>query len=388
MGMPVYGFRQQKDKRYVATSSLEEFLLDYMEAAGGVWQAVEPQVYDALLPAAVEQVIGVAASDGVLRFTLDPEALPDYPTAQLMAFGNPLLDRIFEHAQSLGQTAQVYLTGFNVSPHDLPATVRRSLQVPAGVEVRSGPPRAYHFSAALFWFQATFISDEKVQDIFAVGIERYYGRLARTLAETLRSATLSETRSYPYPDVPGLPVQRAYQLARDEATRAVTVTAHAHLTDLQQYLQRETGRLSGYFTDLRAELAERRARVIARGEEAAPFDLQREAIDREEQAQLADLRHKLALRVQIKLINVLHVIQPKLRVRVQLVPAQGLSGEIEVVFDPAAQKVEATVCPACARPTLALALRRSGQVVCPACAALPFARTPAQATVPQRAKSS
>jgi hypothetical protein len=97
----------------VATSPLEEFLLDYMEVAGGVWQAVEPQVYEALLPAAVEHAIGVAASDGVLRFTLDPEALPDYPTAQLMAFGNPLLDRIFEHAQLLGQTAQVYLTGFN-----------------------------------------------------------------------------------------------------------------------------------------------------------------------------------------------------------------------------------------------------------------------------------
>lgn len=364
----------------MATSPLEEFLLEYMEVAGGVWQTVEPQVYDALLPAAVEHALGLAASDGVLRFTLDPEALPDYPTAQLMAFGNPLLDRIFEHAQSLGQAAQVYLTGFNVSPHDLPATMRRSLQVPAGIKVRSGPPRAYHFSAALFWFQATFISDEKVQDIFTVGIERYYGRLARTLAETLRSATLSDTRSYPYPDAPGLPVQRAYQLARDEATRAVTVAAHAHLTELQQYLQRETQRISGYFTDLRSELAERRARVVARDEDVAQFDSQRQALEREEQAQLADLRHKLALRVQIKLLNVLRVIQPKLRIRVQLVPAQGISGEIEVVFDPAAQKVEATVCPDCARPTLALALRRSGQVVCPACAARSLA--------PQKAKSS
>jgi hypothetical protein len=361
----------------VATSPLEEFLLDYLDVAGGVWQAVEPQVYDALLPAAVEQALGVAASDGVLRFTLDPEALPDYPTAQLMAFGNPLLDRIFEHAQSLGQTAQVYLTGFNLSPHDLPSTVRRSLQVPAGVEVRSGPPRAYHFSAALFWFQATFISDEKVQDIFAVGIERYYGRLARTLMETLRSTTLSDTRSYPYPDAPGLPLPRTYQLAREEATRAVTVAAHSHLAELQQYLQREAQRLAGYFTDLRAELADRRARVAARGEDIAPFEAQQQAFEREEQAQLADLRHKLALRVQIKLLNVLHVIQPKLRLRVQLVPAHGPGGEIEVVFDPAAQKVEATVCPDCARPTLALALRRSGRVVCPACAA----------RAPQRAKA-
>ncbi len=353
------------------TSPLEEFLLEYIEVAGGLWQAVEPQVYDAMLPAAGEQAIGVAASAGVFRFTLDPEAVPDYPTAQLMAFGNPLLDRIFEHAQSLGQVAQVYLTGFNLSPHALPTTVRRSLQVPPGVEVRSATPRAHHFSAALFWFQATFISDEKVQDIFSVGIDRYYGRLTRTVEDTLRSATLSDTRSYPYPDAPGLPLKRAYQLAREEVTHAVTVTAHSHLTELQQYLQHETHRITGYFTDLRSELADRRARVVARGEDVTQFDSQRQALDREEQTQLADLRHKLALRVQIKLLNVLHVIQPKLRIRVQLVPAQGSSGEIEVVFDPALQKVEATVCPECTRPTLALALRRSGQVVCPTCAAEP-----------------
>jgi hypothetical protein len=364
----------------VETSPLEEFLLEYMEVAGGLWQAVEPQVYDAMLPAAVEQAIGLAPSAGVFRFTLDPEALPDYPTAQLMAFGNPLLDRIFEHAQSLGQAAQVYLTGFNLSPHDLPMTVRRSLQVPSGIEVRSALPRAYHFSAALFWFQATFISDEKVQDIFSVGIERYYGRLTRTLEDTLRSAVLSEARSYPYPDAPRLPLRRVYQLARDEATHAVTVTAHSHLTELQQYLQRETQRITGYFTDLRSELADRRARVFAKGEDVTPFDSQQQALDREEQAQLADLRHKLALRVQIRLLNVLHVIQPKLRIRVQLVSSQGIGGEIEVVFDPAQQKVKATVCPVCARPTLALALRHSGQVVCPACAAM----SPA----PRKAKSS
>jgi hypothetical protein len=334
-------------------SLLEEFLLEYVEVVGGLWQAVEPQVYDAMLQISIEHAIDLTTSEGVFRFTLDPEAVPDYPTAQLVAFGNPLLDRIFDHAQSLGRVAQVYFTGFNLTPHDLPATVRRSLQVPARVEVRSAAPRAYHFSSALFWFQATFISDEKVQNIFSVGLDRYYGRLMRTLEDTLHGAALSEARSYPYPDAPRLSLRRTYQLAREEAAHTVTVAAHSHLAELQQSLQRETQRITGYFADLRAELTDRQLRAAAKGEDVAPFEAQRSALEREEQTQLADLRHKLALRVQIRLLNVLHVIQPKLRIRVQLVPPQGISGEIEVVFDPA----------------LALALKRSGQVVCPACAA-------------------
>ena len=360
------------------TSPLEEFLLEYVEAIGGVWEALEPQVYAALLPSEVEQTIGLTSTDGVLRFTLDPEAVPDYPTAQLMAFGNPLLDRIFEQAQQLGQIAQVYLSGLTWSLHDLPALVRRSLQVPAGVEVRSDAPRTYHFSSVLFWFQATFISDEKVQEIFAIGIDRHYGRLTRTLEDLLRTAALSETRSYPYPDAPSLSVPRAYQLARDEAAQAVAVRAHARLADLQQYLQHEGQRIADYFRDLREELTDRQARAEAKGEAIDSFETQRQALDREEQAQLSDLHHKLALRVQIKLLNVLHVVQPKLRIRVQLSPAQGQGGEIEVVFDPALQKVEASVCQECGHPTLALALKRSGQVVCPTCAAKPAGARPAK----------
>ena len=204
-----------------------------------------------------------------------------------------------------------------------------------------------------------------------MGVDLHYGRLARHLEETLRTAIISETRPFPYPDAPRLAVSQAYRLAREEATRSVAVSASARLNELQQYLQRETQRINRYFADLRAELAERQARAETKGEDAARFEPQRQALEREEQAQIAELRRKMTLRVQIKLLNVLWVTQPKLLTRVQLVPQQGMAGDIEVVWDPALQKVEATLCPTCGRPTLALALSRSGQVVCPACAALP-----------------
>ena len=351
------------------TGPLEKFLLEYIDVVDGVWQAVEPQVYDVMLPAALAGQLDVARPDETIRIAFDAEAVTDHPQAYLMAFGNPILDRIFEHAQALGQSARVYLTGYNLSHHDLPAVLRRSLQTPAGVELKPAAPRVYHFSLALFWFQATFISDEKEHGLFPVGVDLYYGRLARHLEETLHSAVVSEARPFPYPDAPRCAVTEAYRLAREEATRSVAVAASARLAELQRYLQHETQRITRYFADLRAELSERQARAEARGEDAARFVSQQQALDREEQAQITELRRKLTLRVQMKLLNVLWVIQPKLRIRVQLLPRQGIAGETEVVWDPALQKVEATLCPACGHPTLALSLTRSGQVVCPDCAA-------------------
>jgi len=369
---------------------LEKFVLEWVETVGGVWQTVEPQVYDVMLPETAADQLELAVPEGVFRLAFDPEALADHPGAHLMLFGNPILDHIFEQAQALGQVARVYLSGYNLSPHNLPSLLERGIQLPQGVALQLGEPRAYHFTSALFWFQATFISDEKEQDLFSVGVDLYYGRLVRHLEENIQSATLSESRPFPYPDAPRIPLTQAYALAREEATRAVTVAAHARLAELRARVQRESQRVIRYFADMRAELAERQARAAVKGDAPTRFEGQLQALDREEQVRLSELRQKMVLSVQVRLLNLLLVVQPKLRVPVRLVSLmrpraalrnaapkeresvqarqRGEVGQVELVWDPATGKVEAFPCPACGRPTLALALTPTGRIVCADCA--------------------
>src|SRR3990172_1221788 len=125
---------------------LEKLLLEYVDAVGGVWQDVEPQVYDVMLPASVTAQLDLPARDEMIRIAFDPEAVADYPDVHLMAFGNPLLDRVFEHAQSLGRSSRIYLTGHNLSPHDLPSLLRRGLQAPPRIDLHQRRKGAQHNS--------------------------------------------------------------------------------------------------------------------------------------------------------------------------------------------------------------------------------------------------
>ncbi len=249
-------------------TSLEAFVLRYLDAVDGAWQAVEPQVYDALLAPEVERQLDLRATGDTVRFAFDPEAMSDYPGAHLMVFGNPTLDRLFQHAQSLGQVGRVYLSGFNLTPHDLPVILKRSLKVPEGVAVQVASSRIYHFPSALFWFQSTFVSDEKEQETLAIGVDLHYGRPARHLAQLLQGALVSDARPVAYPDAGAIGLGQAYALARDEAARAITVAAHTRLAELQRLLQRETQRIGQYFADLRDELDDRRERASARDPQA------------------------------------------------------------------------------------------------------------------------
>src|SRR4051812_13521570 len=156
-------------------SPLEDFLRDYVETVGGVWDEIEPQVYDVLLPTA-DTAAALGADDrGVLRVAFDPEALPEHPKAQLASFGTPLIDRLLADAMQRGRFAELYVVGLNLAPPALPSRARRALTLAPGLKLRVERVRPLHFTQGVYYFQAAFISDQKEQEIVPVGLDLHYG---------------------------------------------------------------------------------------------------------------------------------------------------------------------------------------------------------------------
>lgn len=156
--------------RQEGLSPLEAFLRRYLETSGGVWDEVEPQVYDVMLPAGAAVPAGRANADGIVRLAFEPEALPEYPSAQLASFGTPLVDQLLADALQRGRSTHFSLVGMKLQPHDLASRLRRALSLTAEGTGGKPPPsptlhlehvRALHFPQAVFWFQASFLSEQK-----------------------------------------------------------------------------------------------------------------------------------------------------------------------------------------------------------------------------------
>jgi len=78
--------------RLESNSPLEAFLRTYADVSGGLWDEIEPQVYDLMLPSS-----GGSEAE-VVRVTFDPEALAEHRGAQLASFGTPLVDQLLADA--------------------------------------------------------------------------------------------------------------------------------------------------------------------------------------------------------------------------------------------------------------------------------------------------
>jgi hypothetical protein len=340
-------------------SPLEDFVRTYLETVGGAWDEIEPQVYDVLLPA--EDMAG-----GVARITFDAEALPEHPGAQLASFGTPFIDGVLTDALRRGRSARFYLVGLNLTPHDLAARVRRALTLAPPLELKIEQVRALHFAQAVFGFQAEFVSDQKEQEIIPVAMDLHYGRQARHLDALLDRSHLAEQPALPLPEARRLGLAVVYPMARDQVVRTVAALANVRGRDLAERRDRQMARVQRYYGDLRGEL-EQQSHRGRQGEEADTRRAERlQAIDREEQVRLAELRRKSALRVHLRLLQLALIRQPKLLLRTRVA-----TQPLELVWDPLVDGLEAPPCPGCGRPTYALELTRPGQIVCPACAAKP-----------------
>lgn len=338
---------------------LETFLRDYAETAGGLWEQIEPQVYDLLLPDSLDATDKHdIPSDGVARVVFDPDALPEHPGAQFLTFGTPLLDTALADAQRGGRYARAYVLGVNLHPYDLADQVRRALDVPDRVDLKLAGARAMHFTIVVFWFSATYTSDHKEQDIFQVAIDLHYGRQVRHLDRLVDRTRLHDSPTQLLPDVSQKTLAEVYQLARDRTVRSVSAAANLRRRELQQRFHRQEARMIQYYRDLRTEVDEQIARTAGRSEDPTRAIARRRAVIREENLRLTELRKKNALRVHLHLMNVLEIRQPKLRLEAELASAKGNPVRFHLVWDPLIESLEAPTCPVCSAPTFSPRLHR------------------------------
>lgn len=346
---------------------LEQFVRDYVESIGGVWDEVEPQVYDLLLPADSPLAASAPAASPVVRLTFDPEALPEHPSAQLASFGTPLVDSLIGDALRRGSFQCLYFLGLNLAPHDLAGKARRAFSLPPDTDFRVLRARSMHFPQAFFWFESTFISDQKENELLSVAMDLHYSRQMRHHEKLLDPTRLADRPAQSLPEAPHIPLARAVPLARQEVLRTLGPMIHLRNRELTERLDRQVARMRRYYADLASEADASATRAKDNEEAKARIASRRQALLREEALRIAELRQKNTLRVTVRQLITLLIYQPKILLALSLSLPKKPPLELSAVWDPLVEAIEAIPCPTCRTPTYTLTHDRLAGMGCPAC---------------------
>lgn len=343
-------------------SPLEQFVRDYLDLMGGAWDEIEPGVYDLIDPVCERQ--SAAENAGVTRITFDSEALAEHPQAQLASFGAPLIDRWLQHTLRQKRQLHLYRLGLNLAPHDLAGRLRRVLMLPEGATPEVEKCRPLDFPQAVYWFLATFTSDQKEEEVVPAAVDLHYLRLARHYDKLLERECLAEHPGQRLPEPPRASVAAGLALAQESVLRTTLGLANARSRELRQRVAKQAERMQTYYDDLKAELAGGRQRQL----EAQELQRRMTAIEREARHRIDELYAKSRIAVRVRLLHVAVIHQPKLALRVQVRLSSASPEPLRLVWDPLLETVEAAPCGSCHRPTLAWELGARDLLVCPECA--------------------
>ena len=289
-----------------ASSVLGEFVGRLIEAEGGAVDRVEPDGLEYLAPPQVSALLGIPES-GCLGF--GPE-LPE--GARRIGLESELLARL---GVALGERGRLSRRAVYVPlpPVSSPERILEHGLTLHNAVYRLVGTRPVWTRYVVPFFRYTAVSDEKRDGLLRLAINLSTGSVLDGAADALAVAAFELG---PVAEASAPPAERLPQMwepARLEAflRRGLTERIRRQLgrfvEGMRRRQERDLARLHGYYGDLRAESL---ARMRRPGADRERERLRLDAVAREYEAKVADLRQKYAMSVEVDCIQLLDLVMP------------------------------------------------------------------------------
>ena len=364
-------------------SELETFVLDYLEEAGSLVEPPAYRIYEVILPEVIAERWDVPAYLQ-LAFT-DTER----EEAIRLGYNHPLVEKMVKEAHNRFASTCLFTNNLRLDKKGIDEIAIKNWAI---LNARTQPQkRSTVFRVrsvyVRFNFKAAIVSDDKQERLVSVLMDAHTGsRVVDThLIESRATAVTPDDvlTSLPYAPMRWQPkdgIQLKSPLEEmtlsallERAKTAVLQEMQADLTNLQKrvtrFRQLDEARLADYYDTLANDLQNRLR--SASPERKAGLQDKLTAVQTERTHKLADLAERYQVHINLELLNLLVVQQPKL---IQTVEIANRNTHINAyaIWDPLRHQLEPLQCQVCDRPAQRLYLCHNGHLahedcLAPAC---------------------
>jgi len=355
-------------------SELADFVLSAFRQAGGIVEPPAYGIYEVLLPEKVAHRWSVPAYQRLAFADEPPAEMAGTEDVTSVGYGHALVEMLIEETRARPTCVQVYVNDVRLDKRGIPELARQTLAFPNAR--LSEAPHKGEFAAlchyVCFNFKAALTTDEKREQLVTAAMDAQAGFAVPELVHVEQLVRLEERSAFghllPAP-VRWLPGQQV--LSRPVLEELLERVTHAALNELAtpldtlrrrtaRYLELDQARLTSYYDDIARDLRRRIERTDDSARRAG-LEVKLAAAAAERQAKLADVEAKYRLRVELELINLQVIVQPKILLPVHI---GNRTVEIErtVVWDPLLHRIEPLACDVCGRASLRLVLCSGGHL--------------------------
>ena len=339
--------------------SLRDFTLGYALLSGAVVEPPAYGVYEVLFPDEAAAWLGLEPYQ-LLAFSPDAR-LPGGEPVTHLHYGHPLIERLVEALRDRTADMRGAINPIRLEKPGLAALAAKTFQFPNAhlTPVRGGERRRLHHYVC-FNFKVSLIADEKREQLLPLWMDLQRGcpvdgsRVQSAAPIEAESAFPTLEAAAPQWDAlaPRDPLAPEVLSALLERAVAVVPRALAETLDpfrrrLERFLELDRARLTDYYAGLQRDLERRLEKAGFDRRPGLESKLATLAIERE--SKLADAEEKYRLRIELELINLAVIGQPKLELDVEIARRSNVTRRT-VAWDPLLHVLEDLVCDFCGQP--------------------------------------
>jgi len=356
-------------------SELADFVLNVFRRSGGIVGPPAYGVYEVLLPGEVTRRWNQPSYQRLAFADEAPAETAATEDVSIVSYGHPLLETLIEETRSERTCMLAFINDLRLDKRGLLTLARQTLAFPnarlSAVPSKSESAALCHY--VRFNFKAALVTDEKRERLVSVVMDAQAGFAIPELARAEQIARLEEEPTSGH--LPTAPVrwlpgnQPLSRVVLDELLERAT---HAAVDELAKpletlrrraarHLELDGARLTAYYDDMARDLQRRLQRSTDPARRAA-LENKLTATQAEREAKLADIEAKYHLRVELELINLQVIGQPKILLPVKIAnrPAKV---ERTVIWDPLFHRIEPLACEVCGQSGTRLMLCAGGHLV-------------------------
>lgn len=337
------------------TSNAVEFIggwaQEFLNESGAVMEADASRRWIEVL---IPEPLSLRLGTDFLRIPLEPET---EETSNLLSSGSSLLGRLMEESLSQGRCARWYLWAQIRKTLSLEDVIRKAVFY--GSRPKGLATKTVYVPCVLFYFQVSYLSDDKQEDIVPVFFHPF---LWRTLPygpyEYAMSARENELG---LEEIILPPVNTLYEAVKEAVVFSTQDRCKLYQEREQKRFEREACRVKEYFVLARKDLERRMLREGLAEEKKGVLLAKIRVLETEGKRKLMDLEEKHRLVVQFRLVSAAKIFVPQILAKVTI-EGRGITEPctLTVFWDSILKETLFPVCPLCRGEMANIA-------VCPRC---------------------
>ncbi|MEE8304796.1 MAG: hypothetical protein V3S24_20435 [Candidatus Tectomicrobia bacterium] len=361
-------------------SDLQTFVLGYLQQVGSLVEATAPGVHEVVLP---DEVAHQWHTPAYQQIAFDE--VPDTQATRL-GYNHSLVEEMISAARSRPASTRAYITNLRLDKTGLAETARTGWNLPNSrvVERRDAALARARSTYVRFNFKAALISDEKHEQLVSVLIDVNAGYAATdatyimqavnadqpdVLLKTLTHAplrwTAADGAALTEPMTPRT-LQELLQRAQATVLRELDEPLQNLRRRAERFQELDEARLQEYYDEMSGDLQQRM--VTAQPDRRLGLEEKLAAVEMERTAKLTDVVERYQVRLDLTLINLMVIEQPKLVLPVNL-ETRAAKLSTYAVWDPLLHRIEPLPCTVCGLSTERTFLCHHGHLAHEACLA-------------------